>query len=86
MLISDRDEGGKVDVKFHDVWLPLLTAVVGLTVFAAGAADMAVTFKDDDGTVFWTESVRDGECAFPPADPVRFGHDFASSPRRARRK
>ena len=49
----------------------------GLSLSAAVAAEKSVTFKDDDGTVFWTEAVKDGECAFPPADPVRFGCDFA---------
>lgn len=36
-----------------------------------------VTFRDHDGTVLKTETVRFGTAAVPPADPVREGYTFA---------
>ena len=50
---------------------------VGFAMSSAVAANKTVTFKDDDGRTIWSESIKEGECAFPPCDPVKFGYDFA---------
>ena len=59
------------------VILSLIACAHGLPVRAVESQTLAVKFVDADSSVIWTDRVKAGECACPPSDPVKFGHDFA---------